>query len=263
MLGMARVAAFWIGFLALAAVCHVYRFVLILVPCFLSARYRRRFYVPVWNVVIRFWGRSVYALCRFVAGMRPVVVEGTVPDGRCVVVANHQSTADIPILFEVLRDKNVKFVVKKELLRSIPFASTALREGGFGVVDFDHAWKTIRGLTAFAHELPAWDGTPLIFPEGRRTDDGSLAPFHAAGIELLARATGLPVVPVVVDGLWRARTARDFFAHLPGSRCRVRILPAISGGDAALDRGNLTRTLHEAMSAELGRMRGDAPVPAR
>ena len=195
--------------------------------------------------------------------MRSVVVEGTVPAGRCVVVANHQSTADIPVLFEVLRDKNVKFIVKKELLRSIPFASTALREGGFGVVDFDNAWKTIRGLTGFARELAAWDGTPLIFPEGRRTDDGSMAPFHAAGIELLARATGLPVVPVVVDGLWRARTAGDFFAHLPGSRCRVRILPAISGAEAARERGNLTRILHETMSAELARMRGDAPVPVR
>ena len=126
MLGTARVAAFWIGFLVLAVVCHVYRFVLILVPGVVSRRYRRRYYRTLWNVVIRFWGRSVYALCRFVAGMRSVVVEGTVPAGRCVVVANHQSTADIPVLFEVLRDKNVKFIVKKELLRSIPFASTAM-----------------------------------------------------------------------------------------------------------------------------------------
>jgi long-chain acyl-CoA synthetase len=47
------------------------------------------------------------------------------------------------------------------------------------------------------------DGTSLlVFPEGTRSIDGTIAPFKP-GIGLLARELGLPVVPVYLDGLYR------------------------------------------------------------
>ena len=40
----------------------------------------------------------------------------------------------------------------------------------------------------------------ILFPEGTRSRDGSLAAFKP-GIGLLATRTGVPVVPVRIDGL--------------------------------------------------------------
>src|SRR5436853_2113364 len=40
----------------------------------------------------------------------------------------------------------------------------------------------------------------LVFPEGRTTEDGKMAPFRS-GIGLLAKQLGIPVVPVYLDGL--------------------------------------------------------------
>ena len=40
----------------------------------------------------------------------------------------------------------------------------------------------------------------LIFPEGKRTDQGEINPYHA-GIGMIGARLGLPVVPVRVEGL--------------------------------------------------------------
>ena len=93
----------------------------------------------------------------------------------------------------------------------------------------------------------------MIYPEGQRTLDGSLDRFQRGGTEVVARASGLPVLPVVTDGLFRARTAREFWRHLPGSRCRVRILSPIPAQQAAT--ANLTERLETVMRGALEEMR--------
>jgi long-chain acyl-CoA synthetase len=60
----------------------------------------------------------------------------------------------------------------------------------------------------------------LVFPEGKRTDDGSLKPFMG-GTGLLASKLGVPVVPVRIEGLYELkRSGRRGFAA-PG-RVTVR-----------------------------------------
>jgi 1-acyl-sn-glycerol-3-phosphate acyltransferase len=53
-----------------------------------------------------------------------------------------------------------------------------------------------------------------------------MLPFQLAGTETIRRAARLPVLPVVLDGPWRARTIRDLH-RLVGARLRLRILPPI------------------------------------
>jgi long-chain acyl-CoA synthetase len=47
----------------------------------------------------------------------------------------------------------------------------------------------------------------LVFPEGRRSDDGRLQPFEP-GIGLLAEASEVPVLPILVEGLKRLKGER-------------------------------------------------------
>jgi len=209
----------------------VYRTVAIDVPSAFSRRYRGRFQRPLWNKLIAWWGRSLLLLTRRLVGLR-VLLEGGPPRGRCIVVANHQSAAEIAVLLSIFRDQNLKFVVTHQLARWKPNVSPAVRRGGFAAVDPRELRRNFRVLRSFARSLPDWDGSPVIYPEGKRTEDGSVGTFHGAGLKVLVRETGLPVQPVVIDGLWRARTVNDFLDHLPGAVCRLRFLPLIPAEQA-------------------------------
>lgn len=248
-----RCLLFTLGFLMVELICFVYQLAFIAIPCALSRHYRRRFHHRRWNWIIAFWGRRTCQVARWTTGMT-VAVEGRIPAGRHLVVANHQSAADILVLFELLHSKNLKFVVKKSLIRWIPVVSYALRDGGFGVVNFRNREESLENLEDYTHALAEWNGSPLIFPEGIRTYDESMGRFRPSGLRLLARETGLPVLPVVIDGLRRARTTLKFFLHLPGARCRVSVLPPVTQGTEG-DSDEFVRRIESMMRAELERMR--------
>jgi long-chain acyl-CoA synthetase len=52
----------------------------------------------------------------------------------------------------------------------------------------------------------------LVFPEGRRTDDGLMHKFQS-GIGILATKLDVDVVPVRIEGLYEMKTARRYFAR--------------------------------------------------
>ena len=54
----------------------------------------------------------------------------------------------------------------------------------------------------------------LVFPEGRTTEDGKMAPFRS-GIGLLAKQLGIPVVPMYLDGLFDLKRAERIITR-PG-----------------------------------------------
>jgi long-chain acyl-CoA synthetase len=54
----------------------------------------------------------------------------------------------------------------------------------------------------------------LVFPEGRRTEDGRMAPFRS-GIGLLATNVDAPIVPIRIDGLFELKQRRKYFSR-PG-----------------------------------------------
>lgn len=69
----------------------------------------------------------------------------------------------------------------------------------------------------FAGEMMDRGYNLLVFPEGRRTEDGRMASFKT-GIGLLAVNLGVPVVPVRIDGLFELKERRQYFSP-PGQVC--------------------------------------------
>jgi long-chain acyl-CoA synthetase len=67
----------------------------------------------------------------------------------------------------------------------------------------------------FAGESTDRGYSVLVFPEGARTQDGNLGPFHA-GIGLLATKLNIPVVPIKISGLYELRKSGKKFAR-PGT----------------------------------------------
>ena len=121
-----------------------------------------------------------------------------------LLIANHQSMFDIPIVGALLFSNYPKYVSKRSLARGIPSISYNLRAGGHALIDRDdreQATEAIRSLGVTARERGV---SALIYPEGTRARGGELAPFRPAGaLALMEAAPELPIVPVAIDGAWR------------------------------------------------------------
>lgn len=174
------------------------------------------------------------------------------PRTAYVVIANHQSMFDIPIIGAYLFTNYPKYVSKRSLARWIPSISYNLRRGGNAIIDRadrDQAVVAIRelGTTAALRGV-----SPVIFPEGTRARHGSLGAFKPAGtVALLEAAPHLPVVPLAIDGSWRLLR----FNLLPvpfGVRIRLRI-----GDPIARTPKQTTEDLLEAARAHIERALSD------
>ena len=174
--------------------------------------------------VMGWWGRAFVRL-----GGWKLRVEGmeNLPSGGAVLVANHQSAVDIPMLLSAF-PRPVRFLAKREL-GEIPLFGKAMAAAGNLFVDRDDPRDAVRMLREAGAQLR--DGRlVVVFPEGTRSGDGSIGEFRP-GAFWLAQKSGAPVVPVYIDGGCRA---------LPKGALRVRpadlfvrVLPPLSPGEGA------------------------------
>jgi 1-acyl-sn-glycerol-3-phosphate acyltransferase len=113
-----------------------------------------------------------------------------------VVMSNHQSHYDIPVLYQALRIP-LRMVAKKEIFR-IPFMAHAMRAAGFVEVDRGNRASAIETLST-AHERLDSAVSLWIAPEGTRSKSGKLGSFKKGGFHL-ALKSGLRILPVTLDG---------------------------------------------------------------
>jgi len=149
-----------------------------------------------------------------------VGVEGLerLPDGPCVVVANHASYVDGPLLFAALPSR-FGFVIKKEIV-GVPMAGWLLRRLGHEFVDRHNKAEGAKDARRILKAAVGGESV-AFFPEGTFTGAPGLARFHSGAFVTATRA-GVPVVPVVIQGARHVLPADTF---LP--RCgplRVEIL---------------------------------------
>jgi 1-acyl-sn-glycerol-3-phosphate acyltransferase len=133
-----------------------------------------------------------------------------------VIMSNHQSLYDIPVLYQAI-PLPIRMAGKAELFKT-PIWGGALHAAGFVELDRSKGTKAYRALLAARDRLQR-DGTSLwIAPEGTRSLDGELLDFKHGGFHF-ALIAGLPILPVTMDGtieihrqgskrVYRDRTAR-------------------------------------------------------
>jgi 1-acyl-sn-glycerol-3-phosphate acyltransferase len=140
-----------------------------------------------------------------------------------VVMSNHQSHFDIPVVFQALGIP-LRMVAKKELF-GIPVMGPAMRYSGFVEVDRARRTRAVKSLSA-ARERMTRDGTSVwIAPEGTRSMTGEVAKFKRGGFHLAIDA-GLRILPVTVDGTLRIHRAGDTTVH-KGQTVSVTVRPPI------------------------------------
>jgi 1-acyl-sn-glycerol-3-phosphate acyltransferase len=148
-----------------------------------------------------------------------------------VVMSNHQSLYDIPVLFQALQ-RRVRMVAKKELFM-VPGWGHAMRMAGFVEVDRQNRHKAIQSLrhaeAALAKGTSIW-----IAPEGTRSETGELSSFKKGGFHL-AVATGARILPVTIVGSRDALLARGFKVT-NGAKVTAYVNPPIDPKDFGPER---------------------------
>jgi 1-acyl-sn-glycerol-3-phosphate acyltransferase len=118
--------------------------------------------------------------------------------GAAILVANHASFLD-PILIGICARRPVRFLVANDFYRD-PRLHLALR--WLGAIPVGGDAGSIRSFRRIGDVIK--NGSLLgIFPEGGITRDGAMKPFRA-GAAVLALRTGVPLVPIYLDGTFAA-----------------------------------------------------------
>lgn len=191
-----------------------------MVRLLLWIRPNRRF--ALMSAFQRAGARRALVLAHTYCGFRLIVsaFPGRLPS-QCLVVSNHQSLADIPVLMHSLPALDLRFVAKRELRRGIPSVSLTLRTAGHALIGrhsgFAGARRELQALARLAEK----GISPVVFPEGTRSRTGEVQTFHAAAVRVLAAATDLPILSVAVEGGSRISRLKGLARNLIGATYRV------------------------------------------
>jgi 1-acyl-sn-glycerol-3-phosphate acyltransferase len=202
---------------------------------------RRRTLDPgVSDLRLRKWGRAVLAG----ADVRLVTrgLEHARGNEPFVILSNHQSLYDIPVIYAAL-DRRIRMVGKKELFRIPLFAATA-RAVGMIEIDRQNRERAIQSLES-AKPLLASGASVWLAPEGTRTKTGALGPFKKGGFRL-AIAAGVRILPVTIDGTREVLPATGWTAKR-GVEVRVTIAPPVDAPAYGID--GLERLMHDVRAA--------------
>lgn len=228
---------------------------------------------PLWQILL-------YRICRKLCaiGVRTVYrldvrgLENIPPKGGLLLVANHQSHLDPPLLGVALGQRNMASLARTGLFSNRLFG-WLLR--GLGAIPIKQDQGDTAAIRAAIAELKR-GRVVLIFPEGSRSPDGAMHPFKRGTWLLLSRAE-CDVLPAAVEGAFDAWPRRRIIPRLFGQRCMVAFGPTIShaqlkelGPAAGLEflasqidtmRLNLRRELRERSGGRLPRAgAGDAAL---
>jgi 1-acyl-sn-glycerol-3-phosphate acyltransferase len=145
-----------------------------------------------------------------------------------LVMSNHQSLYDVPVLFHVL-GANLRMITKAELFK-VPVFGPAMKHAGFISIDRSNRERALQSLEVakqkIAGGLNVW-----IAPEGTRSKTGELLTFKKGGFNLALDA-GLRVLPVTLKGTRDILPAKGTRSRA-NAHVRVTIHPPIDAKEYA------------------------------
>jgi 1-acyl-sn-glycerol-3-phosphate acyltransferase len=145
------------------------------------------------NLFYTFTQKTLALLFKLCYHHRVIIEDKTAFSKGAIIAANHLSFLDPPLI-AASSPTQIAFFAKKALFKN-PFLSFLIRRlnahpvgGGSELTSL----KIACDLLEQGHKI-------LIFPEGTRSEDGTLKPFKR-GIAMLAERTGAPIIPTYIGG---------------------------------------------------------------
>lgn len=179
------------------------------------------------NIIYRYLNISIFQLLK-ICGVKYLIendVDLTSRDS-VIVISNHQSLMDIPLLCSALPKLKLKFIAKKELDRKIPYVSYCLRNFGHALINRDDKLTALDSISEFAQRAKG-NFSMTLFPEGTRARRGIVNFFKPGGFESLVNSLEeAHVVPVAIDGSWMV--AKNKMLPIPfGATIRMKTFEPI------------------------------------
>jgi 1-acyl-sn-glycerol-3-phosphate acyltransferase len=202
---------------------------------------------PICDARLDSWSRAIVRYAKIeleVSGLEQVP-----SDEAFVVMSNHRSHYDIPVLFQALRPRRLRMVAKSELFR-VPIWAGAMRAAGFVEVNRSNRIAAMRSLERARDAIRA--GTSIwIAPEGTRGTGAELGPFKKGGFHLAVGAEAR-ILPIAVLGTERILPARGTRVT-DGQRILVRVQAPIDPREHAGPQfKNLMAAVRERIETGLG-----------
>lgn len=173
------------------------------------------------------------------------------PNKTYVLVANHNSLADILILYGTW--KPFKWVSKEEILK-MPFVGwnmilneyVTLRRGKM---------SSIKEMMSDCKRHLERGASIMMFPEGTRSEDGEIQSFRGGAFSL-ALDCKVPVVPIVLNGTYSMLPRKKPFTINWNTKVTVRVLPPVMPDEFEGKPGKLKDHVHKLMVDTLDDLRG-------
>lgn len=158
---------------------------------------KEQIYKYLQNILMT-WASHVL---NYVGARIKVVGKENIPKEACLYVANHQGFFDIPITVYSL-DKVIGFIAKKELLK-FRVLTYWMQQIHCIFMDRSNVRESIKAINEGIDTLK--NGHSLvIFPEGTRSKGPKVGEFKKGSLKL-ALKSGVPIVPVAIDGSYKLR----------------------------------------------------------
>jgi 1-acyl-sn-glycerol-3-phosphate acyltransferase len=222
----------WVWLLALAVV------LVVAIPILLLPRPAAR------RAAARAICRAYFALAGFPVGIRGLE---NLPAGACVIVANHASYLDGPLLFTCLPPR-FGFVIKKEASR-VPLLGLLLARLNHHFVERRNRHEGASDARRILRAIVQGEAV-AFFPEGTFHRERGVARFHSGAFAAAARA-GVPVAPIAIHGTRRVLGAGTFIPRWGRIEIEV-LLPLQLSGSAADASQQLRDAARERIALALG-----------
>lgn len=137
------------------------------------------------------------------------------------IIANHQSMLDIPLMANV--PLNFRWVAKREVYKMPFFGWVLWMRDDIGIER--GGLSSTKKMLMVAKKKISQKISIVIYPEGTRSKTGKFGEFKE-GAFIVAKMTGVPILPIVIDGTWIVGNWGGFGLKMP-TKLRMTILEPI------------------------------------
>ena len=169
--------------------------------------------------MIHFWARRMLNILEVQYKIiNPVGFEFS-PNRPYIIMSNHLSHFDIPLIYVTFPREIIGMIAKKELFR-MPFFGQSMRLGGSVSIDRENRYQAIKDLDFAKKNM--LEGVRLwIAPEGTRSRTGKMGEFKKGGFKI-ALDTKAIIMPITIIGSGRILPPKTFDVNV-GEKVEIYI----------------------------------------
>jgi len=231
---------------------------LVVVPLVWAAPARKDRVLAIW---LRGLGAAMVGMVRVIGGgkFEPFPVIPFAPG--VLVLMNHQSLLDIPIVVRCVEGGYSRIVTRKRYAKGVPVISRMIKLYEYPVVDSKGGLKgQIEMLRAVARDprVPI-----VVYPEGTRSHDGELLPFRRGAVDTLLRHRRWKVYLLTADGTLPCGRLKDMLNGVHTVRCRLSLSGPFDTPSDPKDFPTWIEEMEGRMRKNLAELRNPAVIPNR